>query len=136
MRLSRWRRIAWAKTDNKGVFTLEKEVLPFPSYLSVNYRGAWSSAFLKKGEAGVYSTEVIESDARNPYASRRRSDDYENSYNDRDYDRNSGRNSYGRGRASVDFTYGGSLGLKASHSHQTGVHYGGIVRGNVFKKWY
>lgn len=132
------RAIAWAKTDNKGAFLLEKEVLPFPSYLSANYRGAWSSAFLRKGQAGIYDTKAIESDERSPYASTENLDDYYYD-NGRSYTnggsnrRSTGRNYSGRRRStSVDVTYGGILGQMASHSHQAGVYEAGVVKGNVY----
>lgn len=116
------RAITWAKTDDKGAFFLEKEILPFPSYLSANYRGAWSSTLLQKAQAGTYTTKLIESDKRSPYISNKDFDDY---YDNRSYynngssnRRNRSRNSSRRNRASsVEVNYdGGSSEYTSSYS--------------------
>jgi hypothetical protein len=109
--VSKKRSIAWARTDDKGAFILEKEVLPFPSYLSSNYRGAWSSTLLRKGQAGIYTTKMIESDVRKPYVSTETADDYyydNRSYynNGRNNRRNRNRGSYGQSNSpSVEVSY-------------------------------
>lgn len=124
--------IAWARTDNKGAFILEKEILPFPSYLSSNYRGAWSSTLLRKGQAGVYTTRAIESDRRSPYASEEDVDDYY--YDNRSYynnnnnrsnrrNRNRGSGSYGqRNSPSVEVSYDDVGGYSSIYSRGYSTH--------------
>jgi hypothetical protein len=131
--------IAWARTDDKGAFILEKEILPFPSYLSANYRGAWSSTFLRKAQAGIYTTKFIESDKRSPYVSTEdESGNYH--YDNRSYyntgnsgnRRSSRRNNYSRqdNSSSVELSYDGSYYLGYA-THRVVDCCGGSVEGTI-----
>jgi hypothetical protein len=137
--------IAWARTDNKGAFILEKEILPFPSYLSANYRGAWSSTFLKKAQAGTYTTKLIESDRRSPYVSTEdESGNYH--YDNRSYYNNGNggnrrsprRNNYSSqgNSSSVEVSYDGGSGEYSGGyaSHQVIGCCGGSVEGMIRDK--
>lgn len=124
--------IVWARTDDKGAFFLEKEILPFPSYLSANYRGVWSSSFLAKAQTGIYTAKLIESEERTPYASKENIEEYP--YNNRNYYNGNRRRQGRRSRSdlSVEVDYGSMLGQGAHHYHQTGVDYKGVLKGNIY----
>lgn len=121
--------ITWAKTDQNGAFILEKKDLPFPSYLSANYRGVWAAAQMKEATAGVYEAELIESERRTPYGMLNRSNYDDLAYTGRSSYRGSSRNYYGR--SSVSVSYGENNLAVSHHEHQTGVAYEGVVKGKV-----